>query len=246
MKGVRFWLTVFSLILLMGCATTSEEARRNARAAELNVQLGLDYLEQGRLDLAETKLKRALQQDPHNSLVNWSYALLQERLEEDHKAEKYYRRAIELNPKDSEAMNNYATFLCKRDRLKEAYRIFERAANNLLYPQREVVYFNAGLCASRHDDALKAENYFSKALEIRPNYASALYQMGLLTFKQKRYLASRAYRKRLEQVMKKPDPKVLWLCVVNERAMANYTEADRCERQLKTQFPTSSEATSLF
>lgn len=237
---------ILALMLVAGCATTPHSDSQAARSAALNVQLGLDYLVQGRLDLAQVKLDRALERDPNSSRVNWAYAMLQERLEKPRLAEKYYRRAIERDSKDPEALNNFGTFLCKHNRPDEAFRVFERAGKIVLYSSREVAYFNAGLCAVKYDMPTRAEDFFAQSLEINPSYGNSLYQMALLTYEQRRFLASRGYREQLREALGRDDPKVLLLCVVNERAMNNYAVADRCEKDLKTHFPTSGEATSLY
>ncbi|MGV6818120.1 MAG: type IV pilus biogenesis/stability protein PilW [Thiotrichales bacterium] len=243
---LRVGLVALLLVWFAGCATTPDNESQAARSAELNVELGLDYLMQNRLDLAQIKLERALERDPELSRVNWAYALLQERLEKPRLAEKYYKRAISRDPKDAEALNNYGTFLCKQNRPEEAFRVFEKAGKILLYQKREVAYFNAGLCAVRQKLPARAEEYFKQSLEINPSYANSLYQMALLTYNQRRFLVSREYREQLREALGRDDPKLLWLCVVTERSMNNYTVADRCEKELKTRFPTSEEATSLY
>lgn len=242
----RYLLLFLLLVLFSGCATVQKTETTAERSAELNVQLGLDYLMQNRLDLAQVKLERALERDPDSARVNWAYAMLQERLEKPKLAEKYFRRGIQRDSKDAEAMNNFGAFLCKQNRPEEAFRIFERAGKIVLYPAREVAYFNAGLCAVRHKMLTRAEQFFERSLDINPSYANSLYQMALLTYEQRRYLVSRGYREQLKEALGRDDPKVLWLCVVNERAMNNFTAADRCENDLKTRFPTSEEATSLY
>lgn len=246
MKGSRVLMALLLALALAACVGPRPAAVNKGRAAELNTKLGLSYLEQGRLDLAELKLQRALKESPESSRVLWANALLYEKLEKNKRAEALYRKAIRYNPKDSEALNNFGTFLCKGGREKEAVKMFEKAVANPLYRTPEYAYTNAGLCELRSNNDVKAEEYFRKALDTNTRYASALYQMALLTYQQKRYLTSRAYRERLAAVLKKLNPKVLWLCVVTERGLGDYSEADSCEKTLKATFPTSREASLLY
>jgi type IV pilus assembly protein PilF len=233
-------------LLLAACVGPEKRPVDTVRAAELNTRLGLSYLEQGRLELARMKLQRALDEQPDSSRVNWANALLYEKMGEKKRAESLYRKATKLNPEDAEALNNFGTFLCREGRIDEGIKRFEKAASNPLYKTPEYALTNAGLCMLKAKKVEKAEAYFRRALDHNTRYASALYQMALLTYQQKRYLSSRAYRERLAAVLNRLEPKVLWLCVVTERAMSNYSEADSCERTLKTEFPTSHEASQLY
>ncbi len=235
-----------AVLLLGACVGPGKPKVDKARVAELNTRLGLEYLQQDRPDLAKVKLDRALEARPRSAAVNWANALLYEKLGDMEKAEAFYRKAVKYDPDSAEAHNNFGAFLCKRGRANEGVKHFDKAAANTVYPTPEYALTNAGVCLLEAGDDVEAEAYFRKALDRNPRHASALYQMALLTYRQKRYLSSRAYRERLSAVMKGPQPKVLWLCVVTERAMDNFNEADRCEKELKTRFPASEEASSLY
>ncbi|MGF1644078.1 MAG: type IV pilus biogenesis/stability protein PilW [Thiotrichales bacterium] len=246
----RFAIGSIALIVLAagtGCAMLDPvTSTRNAQVAEINTKLGLDYLQNGNLNLAKSKLDRALTEDPLSSQVRWANALLEERLGDNAKAEAHYREAVRLNPTDSEALNFFGVFLCRQSNVTEALDAFDRAVRNPLYPTPEYAYTNAGICAAQNGYPAQADAYFRSALEKNPIYAMALYHMALLSYNEQRYLPARAYRQRLEQAMNEVDPRVLWLCAVTERRLGNLDEAHRCEDRLKREFPTSEEASSLY
>ena len=50
--------------LLQACMTPVVDKDQNEQASAVNVQLGIGYLEQNNLDLANEKLSKALRQDP--------------------------------------------------------------------------------------------------------------------------------------------------------------------------------------
>jgi len=246
MKSFNLIVVLMAVLFLSACSSSRMGGRdKNPQAAELNVQLGLSYLQKERPDLAKIKLGRALKQAPNSSRVNWAYALLEEKLGNMSSAAKYFDKATRLNPDDAEGHNNYGAFLCSQDQVPEALAQFKLAVSNSLYETPEYAYLNAGMCAAGHDDTERAEDYFRKALDKNEGYVSALYQMALLTYQQKRYLASRAFRQRATDAMSDDDPKLLWLCMMTERELKNSTEADECERSLKTNFPASTEAAGL-
>ena len=246
MKSFNLIVVLMAVLFLSACSSSRMGGRdKNPQAAELNVQLGLSYLQKERPDLAKIKLGRALKQAPNSSRVNWAYALLEEKLGNMSSAAKYFDKATRLNPDDAEGHNNYGAFLCGQDQVPEALAQFKLAIANPLYETPEYAYLNAGLCAAGHDDTERAEDYFRKALDKNEGYVSALYRMALLTYQLKRYLASSAFRLRASDAIADDDPKLLWLCVMTERELKNSTEADECERSLKTNFPASTEAAGL-
>ncbi len=247
---MKKWYSVILVIVVLflsACSGLKAGAGggQNSEAAELNVELGLSYLQKNRPDLAKIKLDRALRQAPNASRANWAYARLEEKLGNITSAEKYFEKAIKLDPNDADGHNNYGIFLCQQDRVEEAVKQFEMAVANPLYETPEYGYLNAGMCAMSHDDAEQAEGFFRKALDKKEDYVSALYQMALLTYQQKRYLASRAFRQRAVDALTDDDPKLLWLCVMTERELDNSADADACEHTLRTDFPSSSEAATI-
>lgn len=247
MKKLNLIVVVMAVFFLWSCSglKTGAGSGENLQAAELNVQLGLSYLQKDRPDLAKLKLDKALKQAPNSSRANWAYARLEEKLGNMTSAAKYFDKATKLDPDDAEAHNNFGAFLCQQDRVEEALKHFKLAVSNPLYETPEYAYLNAGMCAAGHENTEQAEGFFRKALDKKEGYVSALYQMALLTYQQKRYLASRAFRQRATDALPEDDPKLLWLCVMTERELKNLTEADECEHSLKTDFPSSSEAATI-
>ncbi len=241
-----FLISIFSCIL-SACATTSqndEPLGQNQKAAAINVQLGVNYLRQGELKLADEKLRRAIRQDPNSSTAHWVFALLQERLGEDDVAEKHFRKAISVNPKDSKARNNYGTFLCNQDRVQEAEKEFLRAVENPLYAEASSAYANAGICMLKLPDKVKAEEYFQKSLELNASHRTALYQMALLTFERDEYTQTSYYLQRYEEVAKH-NSQSLWVAYQTETSLGNQVKAEVYAHQLKRSFPASQEARLL-
>jgi len=243
-------LMIISLILT-GCAATGPvsipdvpDVPRNPKAAIVNVRLGINYMQMGKLPLANAKLKKALAQDPDSSLVNWTNAVLAEKLGETEDAEKLFRRAINLDKNDSEAHNNYGAFLCRLSRVDEALDQFNLAVANPLYQTPEYAYTNAGVCLVQQDRAPDAREYFFKALEKNSAYPTALYQMALLNYGEGRYARSHEYLQQLSYTARN-NPKVLWLCAVTERQLGNMDASRDCAKQLRKNFPLAREIDRL-
>jgi len=240
-------LLIAMLVLATACATsnnTDAPLSENQKAAEINTQLGVRYLTKQEYKLADEKLRRAMKQDPRSATPQWVFALLQERLGENEIAEKHFRKAISLDPKDSKAHNNYGTFLCNQDRPLEAEKEFLLAIEDPLYTEAAAALANAGTCMLKIPDNAKAEEYFQKSLEQNASQRSALFQMGLLTFKRQEYEQASYYFQRYESVAKH-NSQSLWMAYQTETNLGNQGKAEGYANQLKRSFPASQEARLL-
>jgi type IV pilus assembly protein PilF len=172
------WL---SALLLAGCASTHQAAKQHDAAA-YNVQLGIDYMKQGDLARAKEKLDKALTQNPDSPEVHSARADLFEHLGDAAKADAEFRTALHLAPNDPRMLNNYAIYLCQNGRTDDGVKRFLEAAHNALYATPELAYTNAGVCqraAKRDDDA---RTNFTRALQVKPDFAEAEFQLATLQF----------------------------------------------------------------
>ena len=90
---------IASALFLSACSSTSV---KSSEASNYNSDLGIRYLQKGRLNLANDKLLKALEQDPNSAQSNHYYALLQQKLGNTRKAETYFQKAINISPKNPE------------------------------------------------------------------------------------------------------------------------------------------------
>ncbi|MEO5574116.1 MAG: type IV pilus biogenesis/stability protein PilW [Gammaproteobacteria bacterium] len=238
-------------VSLSACAATNTKntAQTNAgdrpdTLAETNVKLGIGYLQQGRRDLALSKLQRALEISPNLASAHNAIAIVYEQLGQLDEAEQHYLKAVSLSPKDSNSLNNYGTFLCKRNELAKAEQYFLRALENPLYATPALAYENAGLCAQRVPNTVKAEKYFRDALQINPRLSGSLYQMAVISFDRGEYLPARAYLQRYAAVAQHTSQS-LWLGVRIEQMLGDKNAISSYALQLRSTYPDSDEARLL-
>lgn len=240
-------LPVFLLLALVlsGCATTgADEPSNDEKSARINTQLGIAYLRQGELEQALHKLTKALRQDPDHAEAHSAIAVLYERLGELDKAATHFQRSVELSPKDSSALNNFGRFECARGRVEQAEALFRRAAENPLYRSAELPLSNAGTCLLRAGQREKAEQYFSKALQVNDKFGPALLRMAELRQQNGDSLSARGFYQRY-LALAPQTPETLWLGIQIERVLGDKDAVASYALLLKGKFPNSPEAQRL-
>jgi len=228
---------------LGGCANQQAIARRHD-AAVYNTELGIAYMRRGELAVAQRKLDRALQENPDDPDVRSARALLFARLREPKQADREFRQAIRLAPKNPDFQNNYAVYLCSVGRIDEGVQTFIRAARNPLYMTPELAYENAGICLrSAHRD-VDAGQMFRDALAIRPNFAQALWELADIDYAHGRLAQA---RREIEAFLasNQETPDLLLLAVKVTRAQKDPLDAELYARRLQLDFPNSVQARAL-
>lgn len=233
---------VFYVILfaLSACVSVPEGPTKNEKASDINVQLGIGYLQQNNLEIAKQKLTRALVQNPESAVAHNAYGILQERFKHYDLAEKHYKRATELEPENSQANNNYGAFLCRQKRQAESEAYFIKAVQQPLYKTPEYAYTNAAVCLMQINQNEKAKVYLEKALSTRSNFSTALINLADIDFQKKDYENSLLYLKRYNLVAN-PTARSLWLEAQNYLETNNTERAQQKIEILKQKFPKSKE-----
>ena len=240
-------LAVIAAVMLVACATKSNKPLHMAdqrEAAADNTQLGIQYMNQGDLNLAKMKLDRALDQDPNNAAVHSARAMLFTRMNQPAKADEEFRTALKLAPHDPEVINNYAVYLCQNGRTDDGVKRFLEAAHNALYRTPQAALTNAGVClrSAKRDDEARAN--FNAALQVRPNFAEAAYQLAHLDFDHGQLVAART---RIDGYISTYDatPDLLLLGVQVARAQGDTVAAQRFSRRLQLDYPGSDQVRAL-
>jgi type IV pilus assembly protein PilF len=235
---------------LIGCESTprkkggARDLSRAATAAELNADLGLNYMKKGQLQTAREKLDKAMELDARSPTVNLAMALFQDRIGDRGEAYRFYKRAVQLDGNNGESRNNFGAFLCREERFDESEEQFLAALNNPYYQTPALAYENLGTCMRRAGQSEKAEEYLRQALEINPKSALALYQLSTLFLEAKDPMRARAFFQRLEAV-ENPGPEMYLLGYNIESNLGNTQGAQEYRRQLIKKFPNSQEVKDL-
>ena len=221
-------------ICLAACVQTGDTRFQvdMQEAARLNTRLGMNYMQQGNLELALSKLQKALQQDDKQAETHWGLALVHARFKEHAKSEDYFKRALKLAPQDPNILASYGQYRCSRDDLAGAIASFDKALALPRYLTPEVALTSAGACYRQHDQRLLAEQKIRRALDYNPRYPRALMQLADMSYEAGDYLRSRAFLQRLESLgASGVDSLLLGLrtehALGDQRAVRRYAEALR-------------------
>ena len=235
---------VCALTLMVGCVTENRGAVTKESpedAAAYNLQLGVEYLRSGKLQLARERLESSVRQNPDVARAHFTLAILYQRIDEPALADRSYRNAIRMAPNDAAVQNSYAVYLCGKGSFDQAERYFTRAARNPLYPTPAAALANAGVCMRDKGDPEQAENYFRQALEIDERFSDALLQLALLKLETGNPLSARAFLQRLIETSE-PGPDVLLLAWGVEKDLGDDAAAAELANRLREEFPESAEA----
>ncbi|HEY5758559.1 MAG TPA: type IV pilus biogenesis/stability protein PilW [Steroidobacter sp.] len=248
MKSTALALLVVTAALA-GCVSSGGKTGLgtpdNERAAEINLQIGTDYLRKNNLNQAKEKIDKAIEQNPRNSQAQITAGMLYERLGQSDKAESHFSKGLALDPKNPEVQNNYGAFLCQRGKHERGAKLMIEAASNPLYRTPEVAYLNAANCARQGGDIKTAEANLRSALKVRPKFGEALFQMADLQYKQTDYLSARGFLERYIEVGR-TNAASLWLGVRIERGLGNVAAAKNYGERLKLEYPRAAQTKELI
>jgi len=253
--GIAVCLGVVTL--LSGCAntlndpsdlqptvnTTGNESDARTRA-RIHTELAAGYFELGNLGVALEEVRIAEQSDSSYPPIYNVAGLIYAALKDDRRAEENFNRALRLSPADPDINNNYGMYLCQRGREVEGIKRLLAAVQNPLYQNPERSLVNAGMCARRRGDSAAAQDFFLRAVSVRPNQPQALYQLADLSYASANYAGAHAYLRQLVQVAQF-NAEVLWLAIRVERRLGNAVGEASYTQQLRKNFPNSKEAAAL-
>ncbi len=247
MRHVRV-LCALAILPILGCVTEGELVSTTIdpeEAAEVNLNLGIAYIRQGRWDLAREKLEKAIDQNPELAEAYSALAIVYDNLGEPELAESNYRTAVRLGPENSSVLNAYAVFLCRQGRGDRAEEYFQKAAANPRYTTPEAALTNAGVCMRNMGHLDKAETYFRSALAKNSRFPDALFQLTDIAYGRDNLMQARAFLQRY-MASAPANPQILWLGIRIERGLGDEGAAQRYAGELKSKFPESSEVNQLL
>ncbi len=241
------------LLALAGCASqpaepptsrdrlTESDEPESRKRARIRMELAVGYFEQGKTDIALDELKQVIAADPAFPDAYNLRGLIYMRLNDQRQAEESFRRAVALNPRDSNVQHNYGWLLCQQARYDEAQRAFDAAMANPVYGGRAKTLLTQGLCQARSGRAAQAEQSLARAYELDAGNPVTGYNLAQLLYQRGEFQRAQFYIRRLNNT-ELANAESLWLGVKVERRMNDRVAMRQLGEQLKKRFGHSREA----
>ncbi|OTG86618.1 type IV pilus biogenesis/stability protein PilW [Acinetobacter sp. ANC 4558] len=242
-----FALTVCSAIfLIVGCQTTTSLRTDPKKAVQVRTQMAAEYIKQNDYNAAKRELDTALEQNSRDANANMMMGVLLQREGSPvniEKAERYFKTAIAIEPKNAQVRNNYGTYLYQLGRYNDALPQFEIAGSTLGYDQRYTAYENRGVIYVKLNDIVNAEKSFNQALHVhRDSYVSMIELAEINYFRQDLPSAMKFYQQAVNLVGEKSlNARALWVGIRLARAKSNPLEMQTLVNQLRALYPDSPE-----
>lgn len=224
----------------MMTASDEPDARRRAR---IRLELAVGYFEQGQTTIALDELKQSIAADPTFGEAYNLRGLIYMRLNDFRFSEESFRKALSINPQNSNVVHNLGWLLCQQARYPESMRMFSQALSNPQYGERAKTLMAQGLCQIGAGQAADAELSLLKSYEFDAGNPVTAYNLAKLLFQRDDFVRARFYVRRLNN-SELANAESLWLGVKVERRMNNRDAMLQLATQLQKRFPQSREAAS--
>lgn len=179
MQLIRLVTSSLLLVTLISACAFSE--KKNRDEAQLHSRIGGAMLEQGRYPQALRELLTAEELDPQNAAIQNNLGLAYFLREHPELGVRHLEKALTIDPKYTEARNNYGRILIELGRYDEAAAQLKKVLTDLTYSDPAKAWINLGLAHFRQGDFRSAQSDLSEALRLtRDNcLAQTLYGRSL-------------------------------------------------------------------
>ena len=221
--------------------TASDQTDADRRAA-VRMELAALHFGRGQYTTALDEIKLALQSKPDLGAAFSLRGLVYASMGEDALADESFNRALQINPRDADAMHNRAWFLCQRGRNADADRLFEQALALPQYRDTQRTLLAQGVCHARAGKFDEAERKLARAYELDPTSPTTALNLSEVLYRRGEYERARFYVRRVNQRDEFSNAQSLWLALRIENKMGNRSGVDEFGRQLRNRFPQAAES----
>ncbi|MEZ9072316.1 type IV pilus biogenesis/stability protein PilW [Vibrio splendidus] len=184
-------LALLASFSLVGCVSVTQGPPKiesdPIAMSESRIELGLGYMGQGNMVKARENLELAIKHAPSYYRARLSIAHYYEQVGEVDEARNAYKKALRLDVRNGNVLNNYGTFLCKQGEYEQADKYFNRAIDQPYYYLVSASYENAAFCAFKAGEVEQAKYYFSRAIDHDPNRAKSILQLSKIEVSEAEY-----------------------------------------------------------
>lgn len=257
----RHWLALLMIAAaLAGCATkttvtesvgdgkdliTASDESDGSKRARIRLELASAYFGRGQMTTALDQVKLALQADPTLGEAYNLRGLIYANLGDEKLAEESFRRALQLNPRDADTMQNFGYYLCQKRRYPEASAMFDQALAIPQYRDQARTLLTKGVCEAFAGQLAESEATLLRAYQLDPANPSTAVNLSEVLYRRGDYERARFYIRRVNSNPQLTGSQTLWLAARIEQRLGNRSGAQELGEQLRRRFPDSREAASF-
>ena len=158
-------------------------ANSDKAKAGIYTSLGAAYLQNGHPRQAIRELQLAIAANSRYANAYNVMGLAYEQLQQRDLARSAFRRALSIDAKNPEYLNNYGAFLINSRNYAEAIIELKRATSDPLYSTPQFAWTNLAQAYAGLKDLSAARDALNRALYLVPNYPPALLMLAELDYK---------------------------------------------------------------
>ena len=225
---------------------TASDEPDNMKRARTRTELAAAYFGRGEMTTALDQIKLAIQADPTSADAFNLRGLIYANLGDHALAEESFRRALQLKPRDPDAMQNFGWYLCQQNRFAEADSYFTQALAVPQYREAPRTLLAQGVCQARAGKLAESEATLSRSYELDPGNAATAVNLSEVLYRRGEYERARFYVRRVNNVREVSNAQTLWLAARIENRLGNRNGVQDFGTQLRNRFPDSREASSYL
>ena len=224
--------------------TESDESDASKRA-RVRMELSSGYFERGQMTTALDQVKLAIVADPSFAPAFNLRGLIYANLGDERLAEESFRRALVLNPRDADAMQNLGYFLCQMKRYAPADALFDQALATPQYRDIGRTWLTKGVCLAFAGQLAESEASLLRAYESEPTNPAVAVNLSEVLYRRGDYERARFFVRRVNAVPAVANGQTLWLAARIENRLGNRAGVRDFGEQLRRRFPDSREFNSF-
>lgn len=244
--GLGLFCVVLGM-LLSACVSerrdvvTDSDQTDAQRRARVRLELASAYFGRGNKTTALDEVKQAIVADPNSHEAYNLRGLIYASMDQVELADESFRKAVQLNPQDGDAMHNHGWFLCQKRRYAEADALFRQAAAAPGYSGVSRTYLAQGVCQARSGRMHEAEKTLSHSYELDPSNPTTAVNLSEVLYRLGEYERARFYIRRVNNQDEQVSAQTLWLAARIERKMGQTVMMNSLGSQLRNRFPKAPE-----
>ncbi|MBN1196430.1 MAG: tetratricopeptide repeat protein [Candidatus Aminicenantes bacterium] len=182
----RACILIIILPLFVSCAKRGPTLPGQLKpgSAEYILNEGVFYLNQGRLDMARTKIQEALKKKPNSKAAHYSMGVVYTYLRDFPAAIKHFKIVISMDPEYWDAYNSLGLIYIETGEFDLARQNLLKAATSDKYRNPENAYVNLAMLEIKREAYDNALRYVDKGISENRSFAPLHNLRGIILEKQ--------------------------------------------------------------